>query len=220
MIRLMICDDQEIVCEGLQKILSADAEIEVVGAAANGAEALDLVAELQPDLVLMDLKMPVMNGIQATQKIRQRFPKVRVLVLTTYDDDEWIFDAIRSGASGYLLKDTPRSDLIAAIKGTVAGNAYVDPSITPKLLNSIAQGMPQPRQVEAPKLSDREREILELLARGLSNADIASRLYLTEGTIRNYTSAVFSKLGVSDRTQAAIAALRYGLVSLNEDPPK
>lgn len=215
MIKVLICDDQEIVCEGLQLILSSDAEITVVGQAHNGLEALELIPAVQPDLVLMDLKMPVMNGILATRKIREKFPGVRVLVLTTYDDDEWLFDAIRAGASGYLLKDRPRSELLKAIKGTVNGNSFVDPAVAGKLLGQIAQNNP-PRQppVEI-SLSERETEVLQLLAQGLANADIAQRLYLSEGTVRNYTSAIFAKLNVSDRTQAVVLALRYGLVDLS-----
>jgi len=215
MIKVLLCDDQEIVCEGLHKILSADNEIEVVGIAHDGQEAVDMIPEIQPNLVLMDLKMPVMNGVQATHNIRQKFPDVYVLVLTTYDDDEWVFDAIRSGASGYLLKDTPRQQLITAIKGTVAGNSYVDPSITGKLLHSIAQTTPAPQKTTTHTFSEREKDVLQLLARGLTNAEIAQQLYLSEGTVRNYTSAIFAKLGVSDLTQAVIAAIRYGLVDLN-----
>jgi NarL family two-component system response regulator LiaR len=216
MIRVLICDDQEIVCEGLQKILATDPQIEVVGSAFNGREALALVAETQPDLVLMDLKMPEMNGILATQHIRATYPRVRVLVLTTYDEDEWLFDAIRAGASGYLLKDTPRADLLRAVIGTVSGDSYVDPAITGKLLNSLAHSPSLSQKPTQITLNERETEILRLLAHGLTNADIAARLYLSEGTVRNYTSAIFAKLGVSDRTQAAVAALRYGLVDLNE----
>ena len=211
-IRVLICDDQEIVCEGLRRILGSDPQIEVIGTAANGAEALARVGEDAPDLVLMDLKMPEMNGIVATQELRRGYPRVKVLVLTTYDDDEWLYDAIRAGAAGYLLKDTPRADLIRAIKGTVEGQAYVDPGVTGKLLHAVAQSTPIQEQPTGLSLSERDREILRLITQGLSNADIAARLYLAEGTVRNYTSAIFAKLGVSDRTQAAIAALRYGLV--------
>ncbi len=216
MIRVLICDDQEIVCEGLEKILTSDPNIQVVGMAYNGREALDMIPEVQPEVVLMDLKMPEMNGILATQRIRALYPQVRVLVLTTYDDDEWLFDAIRAGASGYLLKDTPRSDLIRAVIGTASGESYVDPSVTGKLLNSLAHNPAIAQQPTHISLNERESEVLRLLAQGLTNADIASRLYLSEGTVRNYTSAIFSKLGVSDRTQAAVAALRYGLVNLEE----
>ncbi|MBC8496279.1 MAG: response regulator transcription factor [Anaerolineales bacterium] len=214
MVKVLICDDQVIVCEGLQTILNASPKIEVVGTAHDGSEALALIPGAHPDVVLMDLKMPVMNGIIATRKIRQKYPDIRVLVLTTYDDDEWLFDAVRSGASGYLLKDTPPEDLIEAILGTAAGKTYVDPNIAGKLLSSYSQKAPAQALPTNFQLSERETDILELLAKGLSNADIAQQLYLTEGTVRNYTSEIFKKLGVSDRTQAAVLALRYGLVDL------
>ena len=139
-----------------------------------------------------------------------------MLVLTTYDADEWVFDAIRGGASGYLLKDTPREELIAAVKGTAAGKTHVDPGVAGKLFTQIAQNTPEPDTSIGKSLSDREREVLRLVAPGLSNADIAQRLYLSEGTVKNYVSSIFAKLGVSDRTQAALIALRYGLVDLNE----
>lgn len=214
MIKVLICDDQEIVCEGLQRILESDADITVVGQAHNGLEALELIPIVQPDLVLMDLKMPVMNGLLATRKIRAQFSQVRVLVLTTYDDDEWLFDAVRAGANGYLLKDRPRGELLKAIKGTMSGDAFIDPGVAGKLLNHVAQNNP-PRQPPLEiSLSERETEVLQLLAQGLSNADIAQRLYLSDGTVRNYTSAIFAKLNVSDRTQAVVLALRYGLVDL------
>ncbi len=215
MIRVLICDDQEIVCEGLQRIFSADADIQVVGQANNGLEALEMIAVTNPDLVLMDLKMPVMNGIIATRKIREQYPQVRVLVLTTFDDDEWLFDAIRAGANGYLLKDRPRSELLNAIKGTIAGNAFVDPAVAGKLLGQIAQNNLNRQQTIDISLSEREKEVLQLLAQGLSNADIARQLYLSEGTVRNYASAIFDKLKVSDRTQAVVVALRYGLVDFS-----
>ena len=216
MIKVLICDDQEIVCEGLQRILETDEEISVVGISHNGIEALEQIEKTKPNLVLMDLKMPEMNGIIATRKIHEKHPDISVLILTTFDDDEWLFDAIRSGASGYLLKDRPRSELINAIKGTVSGGAYVDPAVAGKLLNNIVQNIPQRTPSVDISLSDRELEVLRLLAMGLSNANIAKRLFLSEGTIRNYTSAIFAKLNVSDRTQAAVAALRTGLVDVNK----
>ncbi len=135
MIRVLICDDQAIVCEGLSKILSSDPEIEVVGIAQDGSEALSKVSQTQPDLVLMDLKMPVVNGILATRNIHEQFPAIAVLVLTTYDDDEWVFDALHSGAAGYLLKDTPPRNLIESIKGTLAGKAFLDPAVAGKILS-------------------------------------------------------------------------------------
>ena len=192
MIKVLICDDQEIVCEGLRRILESDDEISVLGAAHNGIEALEQIEKAKPDLVLMDLKMPEMNGVIATRKIREKYPDIRILILTTFDDDEWLFDAIRSGASGYLLKDRPRRELISAIKGTVSGGSYVDPAVAGKLLNNVAQSIPQRAPNIDTSLSDRELEVLRLLAMGLSNADISRRLYLSEGTIRNYMSGIFS----------------------------
>jgi DNA-binding NarL/FixJ family response regulator len=160
--------------------------------------------------------MPVINGIQATRQLRSLHPKTKVLVLTTYDDDQWLVDAIRAGASGYLLKDTPRIDLIDAVKGTLMGQTYVDPSVAGKMLAMAAGTMPRPVESSTPDIRPRERQILLLIARGLSNADIAAELYLSEGTVRNYASALFNRIGVQDRTQAAIAALRYGIISLDE----
>jgi two-component system, NarL family, response regulator LiaR len=214
-IRLLICDDQAIVCEGLKAILSTVPGMQVVGIAHNGAEALEKIPFALPDIVLMDLKMPVMNGVQATRVIREQFPDVRVLVLTTYDTDEWVIDAVRSGASGYLLKDTPREDLVRAIGDTVKGRSHIDPQVAGKLLTHVAK-QPVPSlsdQKILSELSDREREILRLLGRGFNNAEIAQSLFLTEGTVKNYVSTVLSKLKVTDRTQAALFAMRVGLVS-------
>ncbi|NMB87925.1 MAG: response regulator transcription factor [Chloroflexi bacterium] len=216
MIRVLICDDQLIVCEGLAKILSSDPGITVAGVTHDGAEALALVAQVHPDLVLMDLKMPVMNGILATRKIHEQYPDIPVLVLTTYDDDEWVFDALHSGAAGYLLKDTPPKDLIASIQGTVTGKTFLDPNVAGKLLDDY-----QKRPLVSPpqthfRISEREQELLKLLASGLSNGEIAQQLFLSEGTVRNYVSELFKKLGVSDRTQAVVVALRYGLVDFRD----
>lgn len=217
-IRLLICDDQAIVCEGLRAILEPVPQIEIAGVANNGIEAIDLTRRTHPDLVLMDLKMPKMNGIKATRAIREQFPDVRVLVLTTYDADEWVIDAIRNGAIGYLLKDTPREDLIKAIIDTMQGQSHIDPQVAGKLLKHVAN-QPAPvlsDQKRVSQLSDREREILRLIATGLSNTQIAQTLFLSEGTVKNYVSTLFSKLGVTDRTQAAILAIHAGLVGQGE----
>lgn len=216
MIHVLICDDQDVVLEGLQTILGSTPGIEVAGVAHDGAEALEMIAQVHPNVVLMDLKMPGMNGIQATREIRNQFPDVHVLVLTTYDADEWVFDAIRSGATGYLLKDAPRQELIAAVIGTASGKSHIDPNVAGKLLTHVSQTAPMPKSSIADALNERERAILKLLAQGLSNADIAQRLYLSEGTVKNYVSSILNKLGASDRTQAAVIALRYGLADLNE----
>jgi DNA-binding NarL/FixJ family response regulator len=215
MIRLLICDDQTFVCEGLRAILSTSARIEVVGLAYNGEEALRQVEALHPDIVLMDLKMPVLNGVQATRAIKERFPEIFVLVLTTYDFDEWVFEAIRAGANGYLLKDTPREEMFEAIYGTVEGKSYIDPNVAPKLLNQISGSVPAATNLELTRLlSERELDVLRLLAQGLTNLEIAKRLFLSEGTIKNYVSTIFSKINVPDRTQATIFALRNGIAKL------
>ena len=168
----------------------------------------------RPDVVLMDLRMPVMNGIQATARIVDGFPDAKVLVLTTYASDEWVFDAIRSGATGYLLKGTPRDELVRAIKGTAQGGAHLDPAVAGKLLDRVRHATPPEAtsQVFA-ELSERERQVLQQLARGLSNQEIANTLHLSWGTVRNYVSTILSKLGVEDRTQAALLAQRYGLTA-------
>jgi DNA-binding NarL/FixJ family response regulator len=214
-IRLLSCDDQDIVCEGLRAMLAPVPQIEVVGVAKDGLEAVDQVRRFQPDLVLMDLKMPRMNGIQATKMIREQFPDVRVLVLTTYDADEWVINAIRNGAAGYLLKDTPQEDLVKAIFNTLKGWHPIDPQVAGRILERVASQPDStlPDQKLISQLSEREREVLRLLANGLGNAEIARTLFLSEGTIKNYVSVIFSKLGVSDRTQAAILAIRAGLVN-------
>ena len=224
MIKVIVCDDQDIVREGLCTILNSDKGIQVLNTASNGQELIELLEECSesmeenplPDIILMDLKMPIMNGIQATRRIRSSLPDIKVLVLTTYDDDEWIMDALRAGASGYLLKDTPKSGLADAIKGTVLGNTYVDPSIAGRLLAFITDAAQLPKNSAANDYTERERSILLLIAKGYSNAEIGSELLLSTGTVRNYSSTIFLKLGVSDRTQAAIAALRLGVIRIEE----
>jgi DNA-binding NarL/FixJ family response regulator len=211
MLKVLICDDQAIIRDGLEMLLKLERDIEVVGLAQDGAEAVERAAAAHPDLILMDLKMPGMTGIEATRRIRAQQPGTKVLVLTTYDDDEWIFDAIRAGASGYLLKDTPREKVVEAIRGTVAGKSYVDPVIAGKLLSQVASEQIKPATALTDKLSEREVDVLRLLGRGLSNTEIAAQLHLSEGTVRNHVSAIFARLDVSDRTQAAIIAIQHGL---------
>jgi DNA-binding NarL/FixJ family response regulator len=209
--KVVICDDQAIVRDGLELLLKLEKDIEVVGLAQDGAEAVDQVAAHHPDLVLMDLMMPGMNGVEATRRIHAQFPDTRVLVLTTYDDDAWVFDAIRAGAAGYLLKDTPREKVIEALRGTVAGKAFIDPAVAGKLLDQATSRQVHPTTQITEKLTEREIDVLRLIAHGLNNAEIAARLHLSEGTVRNHISAIFSKLEVADRTQAAILAIRHGL---------
>jgi len=209
--KVIICDDQAIVREGLEMLLKLEPDIDVVGSAEDGAAAVEMVAKETPNLVLMDLKMPIMNGVEATRQILTKYPEVKVLVLTTYDDDEWVFDAIQAGASGYLLKDTPRDEVVKAIRGTVTGKTYVDPSVARKILDQVSSHQTQPATLITSKLTKREIEVLRLLAKGLNNVDISDRLFLSEGTVRNHVSAILAKLGVSDRTQAAVIAIQHGL---------
>jgi DNA-binding NarL/FixJ family response regulator len=208
--KLIICDDQAIVRDGLELLLKLEKDISVVGLAQDGEEALSLVAKLSPDLVLMDLKMPGMNGVESTRKIRTEYPAVKVLILTTFDDDEWVFDAIRAGASGYLLKDTPREKVVEAIRGTLKGKSFIDPGVAGKILDQVASRQEQPQTLITAKLTEREADVLRLIARGFSNSDIAAMLHLSEGTVRNHVSSIFTKLDVSDRTQAAIIAIKHG----------
>jgi DNA-binding NarL/FixJ family response regulator len=213
--QILICDDQDIIAEGLKLILESQYNFEVT-TASDGAMAVDLVAESQPDIVLMDLKMPIMNGVKATETIKQRFPAVKVLILTTYGDDEWLFDAIRSGADGYLLKDIPHEELFKAIRSTVAGNTHIDPKVARRMFDQVARRTPVPNSELLSKLNDREIEILRLISRGYTNGEISATIHLSEGTVRNYISALFAKLDVSDRTQAALLGLRYGLADISD----
>jgi DNA-binding NarL/FixJ family response regulator len=210
MIKVIICDDQDIVRDGLELLLKLEADIEIIGIASDGAEAVEMTVQKKPDLVLMDLKMPVMNGVDATREIKAKCAGVKVLVLTTYGTDDWVFDAIRAGASGYLLKDSPRETVLSAIKGTIEGKTYIDPSVAGKLLGEISSIKKKSSDLIMDKITQRETEVFKLLAKGLSNGDIAKQLYLSEGTVRNHVSSIISKLGVSDRTQAAILALQNG----------
>jgi NarL family two-component system response regulator LiaR len=209
--KVIVCDDQATVRDGLVMLLKLEPDIDIVGTAEDGAEAVEIVADKGPDLILMDLKMPIMNGVEATRQIKTKYPDVKVLVLTTYADDEWVFDAIQAGASGYLLKDTPREDLMKAVRGTVAGKTYVDPSVAGRVLEQVSSRQTQPATLITGKLTEREVEVLRLIAKGLSNTDIADRLFLSDGTVRNHVSAILAKLGVSDRTQAAVIAIQHGL---------
>ena len=209
--KILLCDDQAVIRDGLEMLLTLEKDFQVVGSAQDGHEAVELAGKKSPDLILMDLKMPGMNGIEATREIRKKYSNIKILVLTTYDDDEWVFDAIRAGASGYLLKDTPRQKIIEAIRGTVDGKSFVDPAVAGKLMSQVANNQTQPASILTDKLTERELDVLRLLAKGMTNTDIAGTLHLSEGTVRNHVSAILEKLGVSDRTQAAVIAIQHGL---------
>ena len=209
--RVMIVDDQEVVREGLRAILGTVPGFEVVGVAGNGAEAVESFRGWRPDVVLMDLNMPIMNGVEAIRALRASHPDVKILVLTTYDAEEWVLDAIRAGAVGYLLKDAPRDRLIEAIKGTAQGSSHIDPAVAGDLLARVAVSEAAAPSAVAASLSDRELDVLRLLGNGMTNASIAESLFLSEGTVRNYVSSILTKLQVEDRTQAAVLAVRHGL---------
>lgn len=211
MIKVLIVDDQKVICEGLRVILNAAPNITVLGVAYDGYQALELVQSLQPDIVLMDLKMPKLNGVQTTLRLKDLAAAPPVLVLTTYHDDEWVLDAIQAGASGYLLKDADPTTIIAAIEATVAGKSILDPDIAGKVLTFVRQG-PTPDQSLLADLSPREIDIWQRIAHGATNFEIADELSLAEGTVRNYVSELFSKLGVHDRTRAAALAWQAGIV--------
>lgn len=214
-IRVVIADDQALFREGLRTLLSTRAEVAVVGEAANGREALELVERAAPHVVLMDLRMPVMDGIHATAQIRQRWPAIPVLVLTTFDDDASLFGALRAGAAGYLLKDVSSETLLAAITAAARGEAFLQSTVTGRVVAAFARmlepGGPRAEALVLP-VSPREREILALLGTGASNKEIADRLCLAEGTVKNHVTNVLTKLDVRDRTQAALRARQLGIV--------
>ena len=209
----MICDDQDIVRDGLRLLLKLERDIEILGVARDGAEAVELALKLHPDLVLMDLKMPIVNGVEATREIKNRLPEVKILVLTTYATDEWVLDAIRAGASSYLLKDASREDLLKAIRGTLAGKTFLDPSVAGKLTGEVCNPNSRISDYVQSKLTNREIEVLRLVIRGMTNEEIAAEMFLSEGTVRNYISSLINKLDVTDKTQAALLAIQYGLTN-------
>ena len=211
-IRVIICDDQDVVCHGLRAILGTSENIIVVGEANNGLELLELLPSVTADVVLMDLKMPIINGIQATKKLKENFPNIRVLILTTYAEDAWLFDAIRNGADGYILKDTSRESLIQSIEECAQGLTPLDSKVAGRLFSQLSKSHISGDSTLKDSLTEREKEILKLISHGMNNAEIARNLYLSEGTIRNYVSGILEKLEVNDRTQAAVIASRFGLV--------
>ena len=215
-VRVLVVDDQTLFREALTTLLDARPEVEVVGGAADGAAALELVAELRPDVVLMDLRMPVLDGVGATRRLRVEHPEVRVLVLTTFDGDDEVFPALRAGAVGYVLKDATAARLVEGIQAAARGESVLEPSVAAKVVSLVSRlpDVPQaPRaQPLVDPLSPRELEVLQELADGLSNREIAARLYLSEGTVKNHVTNVLAKLGVRDRTQAALRAKSLGLL--------
>jgi len=206
-IRLVIVDDHPVVRDGLRGMLESQPDFEVVGEASDGTVALRLANELEPDLILMDLRMPVMDGVTATRQIKSRQPGIQVLVLTTYDSDADILPAIEAGATGYLLKDTSREELYRAIRAAAHGETVLAPTVAKRLIGHMRLPVEE-------KLSSRELEVLGLVAGGASNSDIASRLHISQATVKSHLIHIFGKLGVSDRTAAVTVALQRGLIRL------
>jgi DNA-binding NarL/FixJ family response regulator len=228
LIRLMIADDQEIIRQGLTIILDSQSDMRVAGQAEDGQQAVAMARALRPDVILMDIKMPRMNGIQATRIITRELPDTQVIILTTYDSDDWVFDGVRAGAQAYLLKDASTEALTAAIRGVHRGESQLDPAIARKVMDEFRrmsgagtdttearqgaslQGTAPPIE----ELTEREMDVLSLVAQGMSNKDIAATLFLSEGTVKNYVSTIMSKFHANDRTQVVVRALKEGLVKL------
>lgn len=214
MIRVLVADDQELVREGLTLILEAQDDITVVGGAADGSEAVRQVRAVHPDVVLMDVRMPRMDGVEATRQITTAPEPPRVLVLTTYDLDEYVYEAFRAGASGFLLKGSPRSQLLQAVRAVAAGEPVLAPDVTRRLVEAYAQQPPPTAGVphEVAALSERERQVLIHVARGLTNNEIATALVISEATVKTHISSIFTKLRLHDRVQAVVLAYECGLV--------
>jgi len=215
-IRVLLVDDQALFREGLRTLLGMQPGLVVVGEAANGEEALRLAAKLDPQVVLMDLRMPVLDGVTATRRLRETQPDCRVIVLTTFADDEYVFEGLRAGAVGYLLKDVPSEKLVEAIRAAARGESFLQPSVAAKVVAEFSrlaeQASAKPAPTLAEPLSERELEVLRLVARGASNKEIAGALFIAEGTAKNHLTSILGKLGVRDRTQALLKAQELGLV--------
>lgn len=215
-IRVLIADDQQLVREGLRVLLGLTPDISVVGEAADGSEAVERAQTLRPDVVLMDVRMPELDGVAATRRLQETHPAVKVIILTTFDDDEYVFEGLRAGAAGYLLKDVPSDQLAEAIRAAARGEAFIHPSVTRKVVAELARLTEREHvrreQPLVEPLSPREMEVLALLAEGLSNQEIASRLCIAHGTVKNHVSSILSKLDVRDRTQAVLQAQEMGLL--------
>ena len=211
-VRILIADDHPIVREGLATVLSQEEGLEVVGQAANGAEAVSQSTKLQPDIVLMDMQMPVMDGVEAIQKIKGTSPDIKIIVLTTYESDDYIFRGIEAGARAYLLKDSPPEDLVHAIRAIHRGESVIEPRVATKLLDRLNQLSQSATHESA--LSPRELEVLQLMATGAVNKEIAAQLFIGESTVKTHVIHLFNKLSVKHRTEAVAEAVRRGIINL------
>lgn len=218
MIRVMLVDDQKLIRQGIRMLLSTETDIEVAGEAGDGHEALALIEKTHPQVILMDVRMPGMDGVAATREISARHPEIGIIILTTFDDEAYIFEGLRAGARGYLLKDISSEEMAAAVRVVAQGGALIQPSITRKVLSEFARLSGPPTRPETSAaalpepLTEREIEVLHCIAQGLSNREIADRLVITEGTVKNHVSNLIGKLSVRDRTQALLKAKELGLI--------
>ena len=212
MIRLLICEDQTLMRQGLATLLGLEPGLTVVGEAADGAEAVAQVRALHPDIVLMDVQMPGMDGIEATRLITAAYPDTRVIILTTFDYEEYVFEGVKAGAMGYMLKDSPAPDLIHTIRRVHAGERFIQPAVASKLLFEFAQGARRGSGADYEPLSERETDIVRRLAQGMSNREVADDLALAEGTVKNYVSTILGKLHAANRVQAINLARQYKLI--------
>lgn len=213
MIRVLLVDDQQLVRTGLRTLLEEEADISVVGDAADGEKAVKAVAELAPDVVLMDIRMPVLDGLEATRRITTSACVARIVILTTFDLDGYVFEALRAGASGFLLKDAPSEEIVRAVRIAAAGDALLAPSVTRRLIERFSGHAPRAESPRLRELTEREREVLLLVAGGLSNGEIAQRLFLGETTVKTHVAHILDKLEIRDRVQAVVLAYESGLVT-------
>jgi DNA-binding NarL/FixJ family response regulator len=213
-IRVLVADDQALVRAGFRAILEAQEDLEVVGEAADGGDAVTIAREVRPDVVLMDVRMPGVDGIEATRRLVRDGDAPRVLMLTTFDLDEYVYEAMKAGASGFLLKDAPRDQLVGAVRTVAAGDALLAPALVRRLIEDFVRRPPPGGRspTDLGELTERELEVLELITRGLANAEIAAQLFLSEATVRTHVSHIFAKLGLRDRVQAVVLAYETGLV--------
>jgi DNA-binding NarL/FixJ family response regulator len=210
--RILICDDQEMMRVGLRMVVESQPDLTVVGEAADGLQAIDAAVELRPDVILLDVRMPGLDGVTAAGRIRAALPATRILMITTFDFDEYAFAALRAGANGFLVKDAPAAEMLVAVRGVLRGDPMVSPSVTRRLLERYVIAGTDPRpDPRLKRLTDREREVLSLIARGLSNAEIADRLHLGETTVKTHVGRILGKLQVRDRVGAVVLAYESGL---------